>query len=160
MPANLLKTHWAAYEEGAASVGRKADRRNWRIARSMVIADSDAEARDYLAGDSCSPGWYYGYLRDVLAMHKLLKIFKPDESIPDEALTIQKCLEFMVVSGSARTVTDKLVAMVDLLGPFGMLLITQKDWDRPDIHKKSMRLLAEQVMPKLRQHVGAAMAAE
>ncbi len=160
MPSNLLKTHWHAYEEGAAAAGRKADRRRWRVARSRGIAASDAEAADYLADDNCSPGWYYGYLRDVLSMHKLLKIFKPDESIPDADMTVQKCLEFMVISGSAKTVLDRCVALVDELGPFGMLLITQKDWDKPEVHKKSMRLLAEQVMPKLRNHVGAQLAAD
>ena len=160
MPSNLVKTHWTAYCEGAAAAGRKPDRRSWRVARSIVIGDSDAEVQDYLANDDCSPGWYYGYLRDVLAMHKLLKIFKPDESIPDAALTVQKCLEYMVVSGSAKTVTDKLVAIHDELGGFGTLLITQKDWDNAALHKKSMRLLAEKVMPVLRQHAGTALAAE
>ena len=62
--------------------------------------------------------------------------------------------------GEGKTVTDKLVAIHDELGGFGTLLITQKDWDNPAIHKKSMRLLAEKVMPVLRQHAASAMAAE
>ena len=36
-----------------------------------------------------------------------------------------------------------------VLKRFGTLLLTHKDWDRPDMHKRSMSLLAEQVMPKL-----------
>ena len=40
------------------------------------------------------------------------------------------------------------------------LLLTQKDWDRPELHKRSMRLLAEQVMPKLRSHLEHVKAAE
>ncbi|MNP28978.1 hypothetical protein D3C76_1219830 [compost metagenome] len=59
----------------------------------------------------------------------------------------------MVMSGSPKTVLDKLVAFVDYVGgPFGTLLTTQKDWENPALHKKSLRLLAEEVMPKLRDY--------
>src|SRR5262249_35724479 len=80
-------------------------------------------------------------------------IFKPDESIPDDAVTIQKCFEWMVLHGSPKRVLDQLVALVDAVGYFGTLLLTHKDWDKPELHKHSMALLAEKVMPKLRQHV-------
>ena len=100
-----------------------------------------------------SYGWYYAYLRDNLANYKLLKIFKPSESIPDESVTVQKCFEWMVLQGSPSRVLDQLVALVDEVGYFGTLLLTHKDWDKPELHKRSMVLLAEKVMPKLRQHV-------
>jgi hypothetical protein len=58
-------------------------------------------------------------------------------------------------------VLDKLVAFVDEIGgPFGTLIMTQKDWDKPDLHKRSMTLLANEVMPKLRQHCEQLQAAE
>ena len=44
--------------------------------------------------------------------------------------------------------------------PFGTLLLTHKDWDRPALHKRSMTLLAEQIMPKLRRHLEKVKAAE
>jgi hypothetical protein len=97
--------------------------------------------------------WYYAYLRDNLATYKMLKIFKPSESIPDEAVTVQKCFEWMVLQGSPNRVLDQLVALVDEVGYFGTLLLTHKDWDKPELHKRSMVLLAEKVMPKLRQHL-------
>jgi alkanesulfonate monooxygenase SsuD/methylene tetrahydromethanopterin reductase-like flavin-dependent oxidoreductase (luciferase family) len=159
-PSVNVKSHWDAYCAGAAGAGRKPDRANWWVARSMVVTDSDAEARDYLADEACSPSWYYRYLRDNLATYKLLKIFKPDPAMPDEALTWQKCLELMVISGSPKTVLDRLVALVDELGYFGTLLLTQKDWDDKALHKKSMRLLAQEVMPKLSAYAEDRQAAE
>jgi hypothetical protein len=31
--------------------------------------------------------------------------------------------------------------------------MTHKDWDQPALHQKSMRLMAEQVMPRFRRHL-------
>ena len=130
------------------------------MARSILVTETDQEAKDYLSDDRSSYGWYYAYLRDNLATYKLLKIFKPSELIPDEAVTVQKCFEWMVMHGSPKRVLDQLVVLVDEVGYFGTLLLTHKDWDKPDLHKRSMVLLAEQVMPKLRQHLENRQAAE
>jgi len=45
----------------------------------------------------------------------------------------------------------------DAAGPFGTLLMTGLDWSGPNRgwERDSMRLLAEQVMPKFRQHAMA-----
>jgi len=80
--------------------------------------------------------------------------------MPDEAVTFRNCVDWMVIHGSPKRVLDQLVALIDEVGSFGTLLLTQKDWDRPALHKRSMRLLAEQVMPKLRRHLEHMEAAE
>jgi hypothetical protein len=56
-------------------------------------------------------------------------------------------------------VLAQLVALTDEVGWFGTLLVTHKDWDRPALHQRSMRLLAEQVMPRFRRHCEALKAA-
>lgn len=159
-PAANVATHWKAYSEGAAKAGLEADRSKWRVARSILVTESAAEAQDYLANESCSPAWYYKYLRDNLGAYGLLGIFKSDQSMPDSALTWQKCLESMLISGSPKDVLDQLVALVDELGAFGTLLQTHKDWDDKALHKKSMQLLAEKVMPKLSNYAAGRQAAE
>jgi alkanesulfonate monooxygenase SsuD/methylene tetrahydromethanopterin reductase-like flavin-dependent oxidoreductase (luciferase family) len=152
MPVGHAKSHWQQYCAGAEAARRRPERSQWSLARTILVTESDQEARDYLSNDHCSIGWYYAYLRDNLATHKLLKIFKPSESIADEAVTVQQCFEWMVIHGSPKRVLDQLVALVDEVGSFGTLLLTHKEWDKPVLHKRSMALLAEQVMPKLRQH--------
>jgi hypothetical protein len=78
---------------------------------------------------------------------------KPDTSMPDEEVTLQYCVDNMVISGSPRTVLDRLIALVDVLGgPFGTLLLGYKEWDLPPVHQKSWRLMADNVMPQLRNY--------
>lgn len=153
MPVGHAKTHWEQYCIGAEQAGRRPDRAQWRLARSVLVTESDAEADDYLANDASAFGWYYAYLRDNLSTYKLLKIFKPSEALPDSEVTVQNCMRWMVISGSPNRVLDQLVALVDTVGWFGTLLLTHKDWEQPDLHRRSMRLMAEQVMPRLRQHL-------
>ena len=161
MPVGHAITHWQQYTIGAEKNGRRPDRSLWRIARSILVTESDEESRDYLANDQSSYGWYYRYLRQNLATYNLLKIFKPHEDIPDEEVNYPNCVKWMIIHGKPSTVLDQLVAMVDQVGWFGKLLLTHKDWhDKPELHQRSMRLFAEQVMPRLQNHMASRKAAE
>ncbi len=159
-PSNQALTHWQAYCEGAEHAGRRPDRADWRVARSILCCESDAESSEYLADEASSYAWYYSYLRENLRTFNMTKIFKSDQNMPDEQLTVPRMLDMMVISGGPRRVLDKLVALVDELGWFGTLLVTHKDWDNPLVHRNSMRLIAERVLPRLTQHVSALAAAE
>ena len=74
--------------------------------------------------------------------------------MPDEEATVDVITEGSAIYGSAKTVLDKLVAFRDAAGPFGTLLVTGLDWGGPNRvgAQSSMRLLAQEVMPKFRQH--------
>src|SRR5690348_7982115 len=61
MPVGHAPTHWQQYCLGAEQAGRRPDRSLWRVARSILVTESDQEARDYLADPRCSYGWYYSY---------------------------------------------------------------------------------------------------
>jgi alkanesulfonate monooxygenase SsuD/methylene tetrahydromethanopterin reductase-like flavin-dependent oxidoreductase (luciferase family) len=159
MPVGHARSHWEQYCVGAERAGRRADRASWRLARSILVTESDAEAQEYLADDDSAFGWYYAYLRDNLGNYNLLKIFKPSEDMPDSEVTVQNCMKWMVIAGSPDRVLAQLVALTDEVGWFGTLLVTHKDWDRPELHQRSMRLLAEQVMPRFRRHCEALKAA-
>lgn len=88
-----------------------------------------------------------------MKIYNLFKVLKVNDSVPDDAVNRRYLLDTLVISGSPKTVLDKLVAFVDEMGgPFGGLLSTMKDWDEPEIHKTSMRLLAKEVMPRLREY--------
>ena len=58
----------------------------------------------------------------------------------------------MVTWGSMTTVTDKLVALRDKVGPFGVLTMLAHEWDNPVFCQHSMRLLANDVMPVFARH--------
>ena len=43
-----VKSHWPKYVEGCERAGRKADPANWRVAKSIFVADSDKTAKAYV----------------------------------------------------------------------------------------------------------------
>jgi hypothetical protein len=54
-------------------------------------------------------------------------------------------------------VLDRLVALRERVGPFDHLLMAGLDWSGQNAawEQETMRLLAEQVMPRLRRHAEA-----
>jgi alkanesulfonate monooxygenase SsuD/methylene tetrahydromethanopterin reductase-like flavin-dependent oxidoreductase (luciferase family) len=60
----------------------------------------------------------------------------------------------MIIAGSPRRVLEQLVALREETGHFGTLLMAGHDWDQPKLWRRSMELLATEVMPKFAQHAG------
>jgi alkanesulfonate monooxygenase SsuD/methylene tetrahydromethanopterin reductase-like flavin-dependent oxidoreductase (luciferase family) len=65
-----------------------------------------------------------------------------------------------VIAGGPETVAEKLLAVREEIGPFGTMVLTGLDWDDKALWKRSMALMAQEVMPRLRQATGAAIAAK
>jgi hypothetical protein len=101
--------------------------------------------------------YFYTYMREVLSRVGILSVMKPDPNMPDDEATVDVITEACALYGSPRTFLEKLVAFRDSVGPFGTLLMTGLDWSGPNgvWERDSMRLLAQEVMPKFRQHVMA-----
>jgi alkanesulfonate monooxygenase SsuD/methylene tetrahydromethanopterin reductase-like flavin-dependent oxidoreductase (luciferase family) len=155
VPNQALGSHWDIYSKACAEAGRPARGENWRVARNIMVAPSDAEARDRVFAAEGSNHYFYAYMREVLSRVGLLSALKPRVDMTDDEATVDAITEGSVIYGSAKTVLDKLVAFRDAIGPFGTLLMTGLDWgglNRAWEHD-SMRVLAQDVMPKFRQHV-------
>ena len=149
----VVKSHWEQYVIGCEKAGRPADRNQWRVARSVFVGESDSQAQEYLEQQRSSYYQYYDYIIDDMDSFKMRHILAPSENTPDSEITVAKCLDWMVMSGSPKTVLDRMVAFVDYLGgPFGTLLMTHTEWDVPQLHKRSMELLSTEVMPKLNDY--------
>ncbi len=154
MPANAVATHWQSYSKACAEAGRTARGENWRVARNIMVAPSDAEARDRIFSAQGSNRYFYTYMREVLSRVGILSVMKPDPDMPDDEATVDVITEACTMYGSPKTMLDKLVAFRDEVGPFGTLLMTGLDWSGPNEgwERELMRLLAQEVMPKFRQH--------
>ena len=61
MPA-WVKSHWPKYVEGCEKGGRPADPANWRVAKSIFVADDDKTARAYVTAPNSPYRLYYGHL--------------------------------------------------------------------------------------------------
>jgi len=149
VPAANVAGHWQMYREGAADAGRGADARQWRVARSVLVTESDREAEDYLARPDNGVRFYYRYLRNQLVPAGMGAIFKVDPAMLDDQITIDYLLAQTVITGSPATVTAKLAALREQVGPFDTLLAAFHEWDEPELWRRSMALLAPKVVPRL-----------
>jgi alkanesulfonate monooxygenase SsuD/methylene tetrahydromethanopterin reductase-like flavin-dependent oxidoreductase (luciferase family) len=155
----IVRSHWEKYCEGAEAAGRRPDRSTWRIARTILVTETDQEAADYLADPSNTIRSYYNYLFTQLTRAGAIKIFLTSKDVAPETLTLQSVMDSMVIAGSQKTVTDKLAAFHDEVGPFGGLMLAFHEWDRKAMWQASMRKLAHDVMPVFRKYAAGKLAA-
>ena len=151
-----LRGHWEKYVEGCEAVGRRPDPDIWRVSRSILVTETDAEAEDYLADPHNGLSFYYTFFRHSFSQgRKALFMLKPDIEVPDEDITMDTIKRALIIAGSPRRVLDQLVALREETGHFGTLLMGGHDWDKPALWKRSMELLANDVMPKFSAHAAA-----
>jgi alkanesulfonate monooxygenase SsuD/methylene tetrahydromethanopterin reductase-like flavin-dependent oxidoreductase (luciferase family) len=145
----VIKTHWPMYVEGCARAGREAKGEDWRVAKSIFVADDDATVRR-MTRDPGNPFAYYfrNLLRKGLASRGTT-LFKQDPSVPDSALTDDYLASELLISGTPNQVADRLLAFRDFVGPFGRLLYVGHDWTDARAMRRSMELMAERVLPQL-----------
>jgi alkanesulfonate monooxygenase SsuD/methylene tetrahydromethanopterin reductase-like flavin-dependent oxidoreductase (luciferase family) len=145
-----LRSHWEKYVEGCEAAGRRPDPAVWRVSRSILVTESDAEAEDYLARPDSGLSFYYSFfIHSFSKARQALFMLKPDLDMPDEAVTVDVVKRALIIAGSPRRVTEQLVALREETGPFGTLLMAGHDWDQPKLWRRSMELLATDVMPRL-----------
>jgi alkanesulfonate monooxygenase SsuD/methylene tetrahydromethanopterin reductase-like flavin-dependent oxidoreductase (luciferase family) len=142
-----VKTHWPNYVEGCRRSGRPADPNNWRVAKSIFVADDLQTARRY-ATEANGP--YYGYFRSLVT--KLVKngranLFKTDPNAPDSTVTVENVIDQCVIWGTPDKVADELLAFREHIGTFGTLLYAGHDWTDKKLAVRSLELMAEKVMP-------------
>jgi alkanesulfonate monooxygenase SsuD/methylene tetrahydromethanopterin reductase-like flavin-dependent oxidoreductase (luciferase family) len=155
-----LRGHWEGYAEGREQVGQRPDPSVWRVARCVLVAETNAEAEDYLADANNGLSYYYSFFRyNFGAVRKMLFMIKPDPDMSDETATVDAIKRAQVIAGSPDRVLDQLVALRDEIGHFGTLLMTGHDWDRPKLWRRSMELLAKDVMPRFQRHADATLPA-
>lgn len=144
-----VASHWPKYEEGCERVGRPADPANWRVAKSVFVADDLETAREYATGPDSPYRFYYHQLLTKMRRHNRLNLFKTHKDQPDDEVTLDAVCDRLVIWGTPDKVTDDLLAFRDEVGDFGTLLYAGKDWADPELGRRSMILLAEQVRDRV-----------
>ncbi|MEA2979461.1 MAG: hypothetical protein QOF09_1284, partial [Alphaproteobacteria bacterium] len=99
-------------------------------------------------------------LSSKLRKIKRLNAFKQNVEMPDEDVTLDYMVDTLVIAGSINSVVDQLLALNEQLGGFGTLLYAGKNWNDPQLSRKSMELMAEKVMPAVNAALGRPIAAE
>jgi hypothetical protein len=124
------------------------------VAKTVLVTDDDATAREYGFGPHSPYRHYYEQLGFKLIRAGRANLFKTDPSLPDSAVTTDTMLEQLVIAGTVDRVVEELLAFRELVGDFGTLLYCGLDWVEPRIARRSMELMAEQVMPAVNRALG------
>jgi alkanesulfonate monooxygenase SsuD/methylene tetrahydromethanopterin reductase-like flavin-dependent oxidoreductase (luciferase family) len=157
--ANFLQppwvaSHWPMYAQGCANAGRKADPADWRVAKSIFVADDEATAQRYGKGEGGPYHFYFKQMVRKLVGNGRPELFKHDRSLPDSHITLEYVLDSLVIAGTVNSVVDQLLAFHQKTGDFGTLLYAGHDWVDAKLGKRSMELMATEVMPRVNKALG------
>ncbi|HEY0439396.1 MAG TPA: LLM class flavin-dependent oxidoreductase [Xanthobacteraceae bacterium] len=155
-----VKSHWPKYVEGCERVGRPALAANWRVAKSIFVADDEKTAKAYATDPKGPYRYYYSQLYTKLKMNGRIELFKTRRDQPDDEVTLDGICDDLIIYGTPNKVVDQLLAFREKVGDFGTLLYAGKDWTDPALGQRSMTLMAEKVMPAINEAIGARAAAE
>ena len=148
---NLMAHHirdlWKKVEEGAASTGRQAERRQLRIGRDVYVGETPqsarAEARIVLGRPFEEHQWFNRKAGGILGY------LKRDPAMPDEAVNVDYMLENVWIVGDPAECADKIRQLYQDVGGFGTLLTITHDPDDHALMQRSLRLLMEEVAPRV-----------
>ncbi|HEV7390861.1 MAG TPA: hypothetical protein VGO08_04395, partial [Burkholderiales bacterium] len=63
-------------------------------------------------------------------------------------------LDRLVIHGTVNKVVDEILKLREEAGDFGELVYAGMDWVDPRLAKRSMELMANEVMPRVNQAIG------
>jgi len=150
-----LQSHWDNYAQGKANVGQVASRSDWRVARTIMVHDDEKVAKNYGRESDQSPyRFYYRNLHHKLRKGKRDAVFSNDGQVPENPTPLDDILNNLVIAGGVGEVVEKILELHEQLGGFGELVYAGLDWTDPVLARRSMVLMAEQVMPRVRQALG------
>ncbi len=155
LSANFLLSQWLPshsqnYCEGKRKAGQVADAADWRIARTIFVADDDKTARRYAIEDPRSPyRFYWKMMYTKMLLGGRHAVFKTHREQPDSELTEDYVLDNLVIHGTVDKVVDEILKLREEAGEFGELVYAGMDWVDPHLTRRSMELMANEVMPRV-----------
>lgn len=160
--ANFLQPLWVASHrakllEGWASSGRAIDFADWRVAKSIFVADDEKTARAYALNAHGPYGHYYRSLMRKLIGNGRPDLFKSHADMPDGEVTHDFVMNSLVICGTPAQVTERILALREKVGEFGTLVYAGHDWADVALSRRSMELMARDVMPAVNRALGEVM---
>src|SRR6266853_7017317 len=78
-------------------------------------------------------------------------IFKTHAEQDDAELTDDYLVDRLVLCGTVNKVVDQILALHEEIGDFGELVYAGMDWVDAALAKRSMELMATEVMPRVKR---------
>jgi len=144
-----VETHWPTYCEGAKESGGIPNPQNWRVARSIYVAETDKEAEDFAKKPGGAYDYYYEYLYTIFDRSDFKAPFVANRDDDPAKLKAEDIRDACVIYGSPETVAEKILSFRDRVGDFGTILYAAHDWVDKAAMKHSIKLFAEDVMPRV-----------
>jgi alkanesulfonate monooxygenase SsuD/methylene tetrahydromethanopterin reductase-like flavin-dependent oxidoreductase (luciferase family) len=142
-----LAGHWKLVEAGAATTGRTADRSRWRVARDILVGPTPAVARE--RARAVLGRNYVEHQRPNRVGTIQMTSTKLDPSLPDEAVTVDYLMDNVWIVGDPSECAEQIQQLHEESGGFGTLLAITTDSDDAGWDHESLRLLMEQVAPRV-----------
>jgi alkanesulfonate monooxygenase SsuD/methylene tetrahydromethanopterin reductase-like flavin-dependent oxidoreductase (luciferase family) len=147
-----VASHWPKYQEGLASTNKKPE---WRVAKSIFVADDEKTAKEYGHGANGPYHFYFKQLiRKLVGVGGRGNLFKLDPGEPDASITADTMTPRLVIAGTVNSVVEQILAFREKVGPFGTLYYPCHDWVDAKLARRSMELMATQVLPKVNAALG------
>ncbi|OHT18256.1 LLM class flavin-dependent oxidoreductase [Edaphosphingomonas haloaromaticamans] len=147
-----MKAHWETWSKAMEAAGHTPERKRFRVARDVFIADTDAEAKRLFLKSGLAQTWR-SYLKEIYVKFGLFNGIIQDsgKDVTPESLDEDFLAEHVVLCGSPETVIEKIETLADKVGGWGQLVYNQHDsLDDPKPWEESLRRLAQEVCPKVR----------
>lgn len=155
LQAPWVNSHWRKYVEGCEAGGLEARPADWRVARSIFVADDRAEALRYGKSD-VGPYWYQvEQIYKKLRKAGRLSVFKESKDQLDGEITVPYAVDRLVIAGTPDDVVSQILEFRESAGEFGTLIYTGVDWQNEALGRRSLELMATEVLPRLNGELGA-----
>jgi alkanesulfonate monooxygenase SsuD/methylene tetrahydromethanopterin reductase-like flavin-dependent oxidoreductase (luciferase family) len=153
VPVRVLKTHWQGYADAATEAGRTPNRADWRISRTIHVAETNELARKQALEGAVGRD-FTRYFIPLLTLGRGLNGLKIDPSMPDSEITAEYMVDNIFLVGDPDTVAGKIRKLYGDVGGFGGVLALAAEWPDRSIWERSMTLLSTEVMPKVADLTG------
>lgn len=146
----FVRNHWDIYSRAAEEAGHPADRKLHRVVRDVFVAETDAEARRAAIDGGMGRAWRE-YLLPIYKRFGIFDSLIDDPDIDPDSIGVEWLADNVWIVGSPETVVEKFQAAFERSGVWGTTLVYGHDYiDEPERWNESLRLLATEVAPRLR----------
>lgn len=118
------------------------------------MADDAKVAEEYGKGPQSPYRFYFYQLGEKLKRGGKLELFKTSMDQPEEEVTVDFMVDSLVMAGTVDKIVDDILAFREEVGEFGTLVYAGHDWVDPELGKRSMELMATEVMPRVNKALG------
>jgi alkanesulfonate monooxygenase SsuD/methylene tetrahydromethanopterin reductase-like flavin-dependent oxidoreductase (luciferase family) len=144
---NVVADLWKTYAASAEEAGRVPDRKDFKVARSIFLADTRAEAESIVRRNSL--GKNFEYIGRLFDKGPGRKNYKRDLSMSDADCNLDYLMTEQIIAGDVEHVLQRLLGLIEETGGFGTLVLMSYDWDDKPSWIRSMELFAKELMPRL-----------